>query len=223
MGALLLPLALLALAWPASAREQNARVEQVRLLRGERGIVCDLLLTDLFTPPIESTLRSGLPVVIDVAVELRPAAGGVTGRLFRSELNYDVWEDRYSLIRAGQERVFADFEALREACERYRRQSLGLAEAPAVGQGFRLRLRVAVNPLGGAERRRMERWLARTVSDPGDPASRELRLDLGALIGSFFGGGGEEEGWGVERSFGPFLIEELPPADEPGTPEEDPR
>jgi len=209
MSVLLLVLALLAFAVPASAREQNARVERVRLQRGEEGIVCDIDLADIFTPPIESTLRSGLPVVIDVALELRPAVGAVTGRLLRSELNYDVWEDRYSLIRGGRELVFPEFAALRQACEQYRRHSLGLPTPPADGGGFRLRLRVAVNPLGGVERRRMEHWLARTVSDPADPASRELRLDLGALIGSFFGGG-EDEGWGAERSFGPYRIEDLP-------------
>ncbi len=112
------------LAVPAAAREQSARVEDLRLLRGEGQLLCDLDLTGLFPPAIEGTLRSGLPVVIDVALELHPEAGEGLGRLLRSEVSYDVWEDRYSLRRGEDSRDFADFAALRAACRDLQGQAL---------------------------------------------------------------------------------------------------
>jgi hypothetical protein len=193
----------------AFAIEQTARVERVELVRAGAELVADLELAALFSPPVENTLRSGLPVVVDLAVELRPAAGRSSGRLVRSTLSYDVWEDRYRLERGGRHWDYPDLAALRAAGARY--EALPLATLAALGApaSLTLSLRVAVDPLGGAERERMERWLARTVSDPVDPSARELRLDLGALLGSVFGGKGEQ-GWGPERVFGPFALTALP-------------
>ncbi len=197
----------------AQAREQGGRVDRVRLLRTEESLLCDLDLSGLFTSPIESTLRSGLPVVVDVAMVMLPSTGREQGRLLRSELSYDVWEDLYTLRRGTKETVFDNFDALRLACRRYRGLALKELGRPGDRGELRLRLRVSVNPLGGRERQRMARWLAETVSDPDDPANRELLLDLGGLIGSFFSGG-EEVGWGQERSFGPYKMSELIPVKE---------
>ncbi len=197
----------------AQAREQGGRVDRVRLLRTEESLLCDLNLSGLFTSPIESTLRSGLPVVVDVAMVMLPSTGREQGRLLRSELSYDVWEDLYTLRRGAKETIFEDFDALRRACRSYRGLPLKELGRPGDRGELRLRLRVSVNPLGGPERQRMARWLAETVSDPDDPANRELLLDLGGLIGSFFSGG-EEVGWGRERSFGPYKMSELIPVKE---------
>jgi len=193
----------------AFAIEQTARIERVDLARAGTELVADVELAALFSAPVENTLRSGLPVVVDLAVELRPAAGRNMARLVRSTLSYDVWEDRYRLERAGRHWDYPDLAALRAAGARY--EALPLAALAALGApaSLTLSLRVAVDPLGGAERERMERWLARTVSDPVDPSARELRLDLGALLGSVFGGKGEQ-GWGPERVIGPFALTALP-------------
>lgn len=188
--------------------DQSARVERVELARAAGELVADIELVALLSPPVENTLKSGLPVVVDLAIELRPAAGRAAGRLVRSTLSYDVWEDRYRLERAGAQQDYADLAALSAAAARY--EALPLAALSALGAGsLTLSLRVAVDPLGGAERERMEKWLARTVSDPADPSARELRLDLGALLGSVFGGKGAQ-GWGPERAVGPVTIGALP-------------
>ncbi len=209
----------------AQAIEQTARIERVELARAEGELVADVDVVALFSPPLENTLKSGLPVVVDLALELRPAAGRAMGRLVRSTLSYDVWKDRYRLERGGRHWDYPDLATLRAAGSRY--EALPLAALAALGAGsLTLSLRVAVDPLGGAERERMERWLARTVSDPADPSARELRLDLGALLGSVFGGKGEQ-GWGPERLIGPFAVAalaqrapvvEAPTASAPATP-----
>lgn len=188
--------------------DQTARVERVEFSRAAGELVADIELAALLSPPVENTLKSGLPVVVDLAIELRPAEGRAAGRLVRSTLSYDVWEDRYQLERGGARADYSDLAALRAAAARY--EALPLAALSALGAGsFTLSLRVAVDPLGGAERERMEKWLARTVSDPADPSARELRLDLGALLGSVFGGKGAQ-GWGPERVVGPVALAALP-------------
>ncbi len=204
LGALLTPALLV-------AAEQRARVGHATPLRRGGELVCDLGLTGLFPPAIENTLRSGLPVVIDLACEVRPEGGGRTiGQFQRSEVRYDVWEDHYTLIRDGRSRDFPDFEAVHNACRRLENLVLAPLSALAPAARVSLSLRVAVNPLSGEERERMARWLAETVTDPGDPSSRELRLDLGGLIQSFFRGGDAGRGWGEERRFGPYLLVDLP-------------
>lgn len=206
----------------ALAVEQSARVERVELSRAAGELLVDLELSALLSPPVENTLRSGLPVVVDLAIELRPAGGRASGRLLRSTLSYDVWEDRYRLERSGVQRDYPDLAALRAAASRY--EALPLAALSALGAGrLTLSLRVAVDPLGGVERERMEKWLARTVSDPADPSARELRLDLGALLGSVFGSK-SAQGWGEERVVGPVAIGALPEraASVPAAAEEEP-
>jgi hypothetical protein len=211
----------------AHAIEQTASVERVELARAGAELVADVELAALFSPPVENTLRSGLPVVVDLAVELRPAGGRALARLVRSTLSYDVWEDRYRLERGGRHWDFGDLAALRAAGERYEAVPLAALAALGAPASLTLSLRVAVDPLGGAERERMERWLAHTVSDPVDPSARELRLDLGALLGSVFGGKGEQ-GWGPERVIGPFALTALPEraaapgAEPPAAPPADP-
>ena len=192
----------------AFAIEQTARIERVELARAEGELVADVDVAALFSASVENTLKSGLPVVVDLALELRPAAGRSLARLVRSTLSYDVWEDRYRLERGGSHWDYPDLAALRAAGARYEAVPLAALAALGAPASLTLSLRVAVDPLGGAERERMERWLARTVSDPADPSARELRLDLGALLGSVFGGKGDQ-GWGPERVVGPFALAAL--------------
>ena len=202
------------LAASAARGEGEARVLRADPAIQEGRLVCGILLGDLFTPPVESTLRSGLPVIVDLVCEVE-AADLSLGQFVRSELAYDVWEDRYSLLRGGESRVFASFEEVHEACRRYSPLSLASLAALGAAGSFHLRLRVAVNPLSGEERERMSRWLAETVTDPADPSARELRLDLGSLIRGFLRGGDSSQGWGPESLFGPFRLSALPvlPAD----------
>lgn len=221
---------------PAARAHEEARVVAAEPARAGDQVVCTLDLDRLFTPPIESTLRSGLPVVVDLALELLPEGGGqALGRLLRAEARYDVWDDFYTLRRDGRDRRYTDFASLQRACRRVEAWPLaGLGDLP--GPAFRLRARVAVSPLSGEERDRMARWVAETVSDPGEPAARELRLDLGGLIEAFFRGGDRDRGWGPEARFGPFRVADLrdaaaaapagtaPPTDAPGdAPPADPR
>ena len=205
MGIVLL---LLALAAPARA-DVEPRVESARLARADGQLVADITLADLLTPPVENTLKSGLPVVVDLAMELRPASGASTGRVLRSTLTYDVWEDSYRLERDTRAWDLPDLAGLLTACTHLEAEPVAALAALPPGP-LTLRLRVAVDPLGGVERERMVRWLARTVSDPSDPGARELRLDLGALIGSVFSKKGDDAGWGPELVQGPFRVAELP-------------
>jgi len=214
---ILLLAAALATATAARAHEA-ARVVEAEPARAGDQLVCTLVLDRLFTPPIESTLKSGLPVVIDLALELLPEGGGkALGRLLRTEARYDVWDDFYTLRRDGRDRRFADFADLERACRRVDAWPLaGLGDLPA--PVFGLRVRVAVSPLSGEEHERMARWVAETVSDPGDPAARELRLDLGGMIEAFFRSGERGRGWGPEARFGPFraaTLRDAPVADPP--------
>ena len=60
--------------------DQSARVERVELARAAGELVADIELVALLSPPVENTLKSGLPVVVDLAIELRPAAGRAAER-----------------------------------------------------------------------------------------------------------------------------------------------
>jgi hypothetical protein len=177
--------------------------------QGDR-VVCDIVLERIFTEPIENTLKSGLPVVVDLALQLEPEGGTPLGQLLRSEAEYDVWEDFFILHRGTSDREYADFSSLRAATLLYDDHPLAAFDLLADFSRFWLSCRVAVSPLSGEERERMARWLAEAVADPQDPASREVRLDLGGLINMFFKGGEEERGWGPERRFGPFELASLP-------------
>jgi hypothetical protein len=208
---LLLCLAASAAASTAAAAAEGPAVASVRPAVGGDLLVADFLLTGLFPPPIENTLRSGLPVVIDLVWELEPERGTAFGDLLRSEVRYDVWEDRYTLLRGAERRDFAAFEAMRLAARRLQGQPLARIARLDGSASFRLSVHVAVSPISGEQRERMARWLSETVSDPQDPSARELRLDLGGLIRNVFRGGRGGETAGAQR-FGPFPLAGLPAA-----------
>ena len=201
---------LLALLAAGASADEGPRALSVDPARSGGYLVADLEFENLLPRPLENTLRSGLPIVIDCLVEFQDETSGESrALLLRSELNYDVWEGVYSLRRDELERAFGDFLALHRACHRQEALPLApLSELPPRAS-FHLRLRVAVNPFAGGESDRVLSWLAETVSDPRDRDAREFRLDLGGLIDGFFRGAGRQEGWGDARRFGPYRLDEL--------------
>lgn len=204
----MLALALLLLA--AAALAEGPRALRVDPARSGDYLVADLEFENLFSRPIENTLRSGLPIVIDCIIEIQqPGGQGDRTILLRSELGYDVWEGIFSLRRDDLSRVFEDFIALRRACDRLEALPLApLRELPPRAT-FHMRLRVAVSPFAGGENDRVQRWLAETVSDPCNPDAREFRLDLGGLIDSFFRSADRDKDWGKARRFGPYRLDQL--------------
>ncbi len=185
------------------------RAVRVEPARSGNYLVADLEFENLFPRPIENTLKSGLPVVIDCIIEVQGDGGGNRGILLRSELSYDVWEGLYGLRRGELSHIFEDFLALREACDRLEAMPLVPLSAVPPRATFHLRLRVAVNPFAGEQEDRVARWLAETVSDPRDPSRREFRVDLGGLIDGFFRSADRDRSWGESTRFGPFRVEEL--------------
>ncbi len=185
------------------------RAVRVDPARSGNYLVADLEFENLFPRPIENTLKSGLPVVIDCVIELQGDGGGHRGILLRSELSYDVWDGIYGLRRGEFSAIFEDFLALRSACDRLEALPLAPLSAVPPQATFHLRLRVSVNPFAGEEEDRVARWLAETVSDPRDPSRREFRVDLGGLIDGFFRNVDRDRNWGQSTRFGPFRMEDL--------------
>jgi hypothetical protein len=194
------------------AAEAGPEVSGLQLHRFQGQLVADITLTNLFSSTITATLRSGLPVVIDLALELRSEVHGdhpPVGHLIRTKVTYDVWDDIYFLKRAGRTLTFTDRDKVIDACGRLPGQPLAPLTRFIPGDRVTLLCRVAVNPLSGQEREKMADWLAQTVSGQDDLSSREIRLDLGALINSFFRGGEISDAWGPESNFGPFDLATL--------------
>ncbi len=189
---------------------EGPRVVRVEPARSGDQLVADLEFANLFPRPIENTLKSGLPIVIDCLIEMDDHQDkDPQGFLLRSELGYDVWDGIFSLRRGELHLSFENFLALQQACDHLEALPLAnLGDLPPAAT-FHIHLRVAVSPFGGEDSDRVARWLAETVSDSRDPNSREFRIDLGGLIDGFFRSTGRNQGWGESRRFGPFRLDEL--------------
>ncbi|MBC8367659.1 hypothetical protein H8E52_09645 [bacterium] len=185
-------------------------VVRVEPARSGDQLVADLEFENLFPRPIENTLKSGLPIVIDCLIEMDDHAGeDPRGIVLRSELGYDVWDGIFSLRRGEMHVSFEDFLALQQACDHLTALPLAkLSDLPPAAT-FHIHMRVAVSPFGGEDADRVARWLSETVSDSRDPNSREFRVDLGGLIDGFFRSTGRNQHWGESRSFGPYRLDKL--------------
>ncbi|MCP4545005.1 MAG: hypothetical protein GY835_00910 [bacterium] len=212
--------ALLCLAGQALAKREAVSSVVPYLLDDD--LYCTVHLGDLFPEAIGNTLRSGLPVVFDLGIEMLVVGSDyATAGFLHNEVDYDVWDDIYRLRRRGRISEFTDFAAMEVAAKLVDNIFLCRTAELSPASEFRLSILLEISPLSSEHRSRMANWVTRTINDPGDPEARELRLNLGGMIGSIFDRGRDEALWGGQGEFGPWRLDDLPrrvaPAAQPPT------
>jgi hypothetical protein len=183
--------------FPVRAADERPEIAGVRLHARGSDLVCDVRSRGLIGEKISGTVRSGLPAVVELFYHVKGRGRDVSIKgLHTWSLEYDVWEDRYT-VSAGDSVVVVDsIESMRGIIENVKAVSLVPLARLAGVKSISARVSIAVNPLSGSESRRLSGWVDESVRGGRDNSWREQVLNVSELISHFF----QREGKRADRS-----------------------
>ncbi len=196
---------------------ERPSVREVRLYNPGGRLAVEIEIEGIFSPRILGTVRSGLPAVVELFYHISQVEGKNTASGIRSfSLNYDVWEDVYSLAGEDTTFCFNSLEGLRRAAENLRIDSLLTAGRYSLKDSYRLKVGISVNPLRGTDKRKIDSWVRENVRSGEEGSWREHVLNLNELISHFFSSSDNDSGKSEWYSVPPFKPEQLPEIREGG-------
>jgi hypothetical protein len=155
-------------------------------------IMSDLHCGGLFSEEIVGTVQSGLPAVVELLYVVTSRADETVKRGIHSyELRYDVWEDVYTVGRSDSSSSYSSFEAMSGAVEALRGVSIIPLTRLDARAEYSISFSIAVHPLRGMEKEKLEGWVGETVGGRESGAWHEQVLNLNELIKRFFSRGKE--------------------------------
>jgi hypothetical protein len=153
------------------------------------GIVCDVRCGGIFSERITGTVKSGLPAIVELIYTFETRGGeAVAGGIHSFELGYDVWEDVYSVTAGDSTSTFdgpGGFDAMKAAIEHMHRVPIAPAGGLDPALEYTVTLAVAVHPLTGTEKRRVEGFVEESMGMSHE-TWREQALSVNELINRFF-------------------------------------
>ena len=153
-------------------------------------LVCDVHCGGLLSERIVGTVKSGLPAVVELIYAFETSGGKTVGGGVHSfELRYDVWEDVYSIAAGDSSETFAGptgFDDLSAAIERLHGVAIVPMDLLDASLEYTLLVSVAVHPLTGTQKRRVEGFVEESVGARSHQSWREQLLSINELISRFF-------------------------------------
>lgn len=176
----------------AEATAQTPRVISILAKPAVDSLAVSVQLTDIFSPKIVNTIRSGLPAVVRFDFRLLEEPERELQQMTHSlRLLYDLWNDRYRLQFNQREQTVASFAEMEKLCTKIDTLKLLLRRRLVPQKNYRLRLQVAVIPISAKQDQQLRDWLE--VADdteeslPGEDRAAGFRLNLNTLV-SFLSG-----------------------------------
>jgi hypothetical protein len=172
----------------AARAEEEERLAIVRLdLEVEDGYLKgDITSEGVFSERIVGTIQSGLPAVVEFFYHLMESSGRpVQAGVHSYSLEYDVWEDVYSLTIKDSTASLPSLEVMRSMVEHTTGIPLVPVEEMLPQRTYFVQMRVAVNPLKGTDGNEMTGWVMQNVQGRGS-SWREQVLNVNDLIEHFF-------------------------------------
>lgn len=155
----------------------------------EGGIVCDVRCDGIFSERITGTVKSGLPAVVELIYGFETRGGKtVASGVHSFELGYDVWEDVYSVTAGDSTSAYAGpagFDQMKAAIERMSRVPIAPSEGLDPALEYTITITVAVHPLTGSEKRRVEGFVEESMG-VSHQTWRAQALSINELINRFF-------------------------------------
>ena len=174
-------------------------------------VVADVKSGGLLSERIAGTIRSGLPAVVELLYSLSARNDGTIASGIRTyELHYDVWEDIYRIRSDDSTQTFGDFAGMGRAIEILRAVPIVPVKALDPAIEYVVQLSIAVEPLRGSEKKRIEGFVEETVSSRSQEAWHEQMLNVSDLISRFFSRGQAPSSRSDVYRTGPFTLLSLP-------------
>ncbi|HSG28987.1 MAG TPA: hypothetical protein VLA34_10940, partial [Candidatus Krumholzibacterium sp.] len=128
-------------------------------------------------------------------------------------LEYDVWEDRYSIVTGDSVTIHEEFDSMAGMIENLRGISLFPKGTFEEGSRYSVRFCVSVNPLSGRSGRQLEGWVEDNVRRGGE-GWKEQVMSISDMISYFFKRDGDRTARSEWYATGSFRLSDLPGGDE---------
>ncbi len=178
------------LAWPLGAQQPKIR-GLTAMPQGEK-ILARVQLENLFAPKIVSTIRSGLPAIVQHDFRLMVDGKEKARALQAVEVKYDIWAQRYRLAFPDTVRFAATFTEVEKILRDFQTTAFFQGMMRDGATVYRLRLRVAVVAISAEQSRQLLQRITSNDFEGGTSAAEAGRsgfsLNLNDLISFFFGG-----------------------------------
>jgi hypothetical protein len=173
---------------PARAEDESRpAIIRIEIYVNSEKVSCDVTSKGLFSEKIIGTVQSGLPAVIELFYQMMAGSEGTVLRGVHSySLGYDVWDDVYSISAEDSVEHFTTFDAMRLAIENLRNVPIVPIADIAAELEYSISMSLAVNPLQGSDKRKIEGWVSDNMRSDQDKTRREQVLNLNDLINHFF-------------------------------------
>lgn len=183
-----------------AAQPQEPQITALNAAFQNETIRAHVQLKNLFVPKIVSTIRSGLPAIVEHDFRLFTAAGREKAQAQQTvEVKYDLWAQRFRLAFPDTVRFTATFEEVEKAFEGFAMSPFPDFPLSEEAAAYQLRLRVAVIPISAEQSKQLLQRLAANDFESENAATAAGRsgfsLNLSSLISFFFSG--EERARGV--------------------------
>lgn len=166
---------------------------EVRLDREDTRVVAGMDITPGFTETFRARVEGGLESRVEILTELRDREGAVVGRGLRScKLLYSLWDERvYVSVRdegrdQAQLSTFVEVDRAIAACGHIRKLPVALFGALTLAGGYRLNVRLVLNPVSDELVERSRQF----VANPRGSGRGGSNAVLGTIAGLFSQEGG---------------------------------
>lgn len=180
----------LALILTASSLAQ-VKIKTIDPYLKEKKVAVDALVEGIFNQEeIEETLKSGLPVILELEVVLTEEneKKEVAYRSLDIEMVYDVWSEIYTINHDGKfffkTEVFEELQSATAVLSGFVVASVADLKAD---RSYVILIRPRVNPISKRESKKLKDWLNENIEEVQRTESREFELNLGAVIEWFLG------------------------------------
>ncbi len=164
---------------------------------------------NLFSEKIIGTIRSGLPSIVQIELKLIDPRGRQIARKFISRsIEYDIWGEKYYLIRNGRKKTFQNFAEAEKACTQLQDEKLFFRKNGPDDKAYTVQIRVGIIPISSGQAEKVSDWIMdpnqteETVAS--DNRTTGFELNINKLISFFVGkkkGSKYVSGWVASKPF----------------------
>ena len=201
---------------PAPAPALAPALAGVRPVRDGDLLACLVETRHLPGERIASSLKSGLPSAIEMALSLLDDRDRVVAENRVSfRIAYDLWEEIFRVDGAGTSERFSSLESLASHLESLPRLPVGRIDAMESAHRHRLRVGMELHAVAPRETERLDSWVAGGGEGPAGESDRsddgrEVSVSLGQVIRFFYRGGRSDADAGTELLSEWFVPGDIP-------------
>lgn len=166
------------------------RVENIKPQLSGDSLTVSAEFKNLFSKKIIGTIQSGLPSIIEIQIKLlEEGKKQVVRKVMSKRIQFDIWEERYSISDKDSTEIYLDFEQVKQAGSRLQNELLGSRNLLIRNKDYTIEIQVGIVPISAGQANKVSNWLENPNQTEeavaADNRASGFRLNVNKLV-SFF-------------------------------------